>query len=89
MPSAVAKAAMALKQAKMRIEVLIDLAAENLKSLKNIWLVVRLVADWKNPFLDLLLKPPNGIHLVSSSRDSNHPAPPSTPANGDIGRSRL
>lgn len=82
-PSAVAKAAIMLKEARMMAEVLIDLTGENLKSLKNIcW--VRLLAAWKMPFLDLL-KLPCSIHLVSSSRDSNHPTPPAIPAYGDIG----
>jgi hypothetical protein len=31
------------------------------------------------------LKPPCAIQSVSSSRDSNHPAPPAIPAYGDIG----
>lgn len=68
------------------VEVLMERAAENFSSLKNIcWvgLVVRLVAVWKMPFLDLL-KLPCGIQFVSS-RDSNHPTAPAIPANGDIG----
>jgi len=86
MPTAVAKAAMMLKEARMMVEVLMDLAAENLSSLKNICCVVWFVAVWKTPVLDLLLllKPPWVIHLLSS-RDSSHPTPPATsPANGDI-----
>jgi len=85
-PTAVAKAAMMLKEARMMVEVLIDRAAENFNSLKNIcWVgvVVRLVADWKRPFLDLL-KLLCGIQFVSS-RDSNHPTAPAIPVNGDIG----
>jgi hypothetical protein len=85
---AVAKAAMMLNEARMMAEVLMDLAAENARSLKNICRVgevLWLLAAWKRPFLDLL-KLPCGIHFVSSSsRDSNHAMPPAIPAYGDIG----
>jgi hypothetical protein len=85
MPTAVAKAAMMLKEARMMAEVRIDLAEENLNSLRNIcWVLVLLVAAWKRPFPDPL-KFPCGVHFMSSSRDSNHATPPANPVYGDIG----
>lgn len=72
---AVARAATMLKEARMMVEVLMDLAAENLSSLKNICFV-RPVAGWKKSSLDRL-KLFWGIHLVSS-RDSSHPTPQPT-----------
>lgn len=63
----------------MMAEVLMDLAAENFSSLKNI----RWLANWVElkAVLDLL-KLPCGMNPVLSSRDSNHPAPPATPVYG-------
>jgi hypothetical protein len=85
MPTAVAKAAMMLKEARMMAEVRIDLAEENLNSLKNIcWVLVLLVAAWKRPFPDPL-KFPCGVHFMLSSRDSNHATPPANTVYGDIG----
>ena len=53
-PTAVAKAAIILKTAKMMVEVLIDLAADSVNPLRgNVWFAF--VADWNIPFPDTLI----------------------------------
>lgn len=74
-----------LKEARIMAEVLMDLTGENLNSLKNIRWLANWV--WLKAFLDLLKLPCWFMNPVLSSRDSNHPTPPATPAYGygDIG----
>ena len=83
MPTAVAKAATVLKVASIIVDVRIDLAAANRNSFMIMFVVV-LVADWNSPFPFPPVTLVFGVQLVSP-RDSNHPTPPSTCCNGDIG----
>lgn len=74
-PITVENAARMLSDARIIVDILIDLAPENLNSSRSFcWATVRLFVVWK-----LLLKP------VLSSRDSNHPTPPAIPEYGNIG----